>query len=484
MGKKKSHHTEKNSKQQSSQIKKISSVKRAEITLQCERLFRLCSDPAYATQLWDNYLEITKILEKIKRLEDMKTITTKRSTAIKQFIDWLKDNNANIDGISIAEFPGFELGLKAEKSYEANELLLEIPGKLIFSVETAASELSTIQNDPLIQHMPQVALAIALLIERHKTNSKWKAYINMLPTNYSTVLYMTTNDMIELKGSPTLEASLKHCRNIARQYSYFNQFFQNNNNQVSDLLRDVFTYEEYCWAVSTVMTRQNIIPSRNDSQMIHALIPMWDMCNHEEGIITTDFNINSDTCECYVKRSFNKGEQIFINYGLRTNSEFFVHSGFVYPDNKNDGFKLRLGISKSDPLFNDRVNLLEKIGFTSSMTFLLENSSEPITDQMLAFLRIFSMRKNELDHWLESEKIFDLMHRDCSLDTVVEENVKKFLLTRLKLLISNYPTKLEEDIELLKTTMSPSRKMIIQLRVTEKKILAGALEYVEQWIKT
>lgn len=77
------------------------------------------------------------------------------------------------------------------------------------------------------------------------------------------------------------------------------------------------------------------------------------------------------------------------------------------------------------------------------MTFLLENSSEPITDQMLAFLRIFSMRKNELDHWLESEKIFDLMHRDCSLDTVVEENVKKFLLTRLKLLISNYPTKLE-----------------------------------------
>lgn len=140
----------------------------------------------------------------------MKTITTKRSTAIKQFIDWLKDNNANIDGISIAEFPGFELGLKAEKSYEANELLLEIPGKLIFSLETAASELSSIQNDPLIQHMPQVALAIALLIERHKSNSKWKAYINMLPTNYSTVLYMTTNDMIELKGSPTLGTYLEH----------------------------------------------------------------------------------------------------------------------------------------------------------------------------------------------------------------------------------------------------------------------------------
>lgn len=77
------------------------------------------------------------------------------------------------------------------------------------------------------------------------------------------------------------------------------------------------------------------------------------------------------------------------------------------------------------------------------MSFLLENSSEPITDQILAFLRIFSMRKNEIDHWIESDKVFDLMHRDCALDNFVEDNVRKFLLTRLKLLISNYPTKLE-----------------------------------------
>lgn len=53
------------------------------------------------------------------------------------------------------------------------------------------------------------------------------------------------------------------------------------------------------------------------------------------------------------------------------------------------------------------------------------------------------MRKGELDHWLESDKVFDLKHIDCALETVVEENVRKFLLARLKLLIANYPTSQE-----------------------------------------
>ncbi|CAG5097875.1 Similar to Setd3: Actin-histidine N-methyltransferase (Mus musculus) [Cotesia congregata] len=458
MGRKKSHPSK---CKQNTQPKKLSSTKKNEILIQCDKLLRLCSDPEYSTQLWENYLEITAVLEKVKRLEDMKISgTSKRSVAIEQFLKWLQENGANYEGTSIAEFPGYELGLKAGKNFSVNDLLLQIPGKIIFSCETAAPELAALQNDPLIQHMPQVALAIALLIERHKDNSKWKPYLNILPSNYCTVLYMTTNDMIELKGSPTLEAALKHCRNIARQYSYFNQLFNNNSNPVSELLREIFTYEEYCWAVSTVMTRQNIIPSKNGTQMIHALIPMWDMCNHEEGPITTDFNVNSDTCDCYAKRDFKTGDQIFINYGSRTNSDFFVHSGFVTENNKDDGFKLRLGISKSDPLCREKTLLLEKLGFSSTtMTFLLQDSSEPISEQMRAFLRIFSMRKSDLDHWIESDKILDLKHRDCSLDTVVEDN---------------------EDLNLLSTTMSPTKKMILQLRISEKKILKRTLEFIDQ----
>ncbi|XP_043283734.1 actin-histidine N-methyltransferase [Venturia canescens] len=487
MGRKKPHPSSKgkhHQNHQSQQKRTDSNPKKNESNVLCEKLFRLCSDPVDVARLWNNYIELTQVLDDINRLAEMKTRETKRSQATESFLQWLKENNANVDSAALSEFSGYDMGLKANKDFAAGEIILEIPGSIILSTETAAPELSALQNDPLIQHMPQVALAIALLVERHKDNSKWKPYLDILPNTYCTVLYMSALELGELKGSPTLEPALKQSRNIVRQFAYFSQMFYNTRNPVSDLLRPYFNWEEYRWAVSTVMTRQNLIPSKNGTQMIHALIPMWDMCNHEEGEITTDFNLTSDTCVCYAKRSFTQGEQIFINYGPRTNSDFFVHSGFVYPDNKNDGFKLRLGISKADNLYTDRINLLEKLGFTApTVTFLLMSGSEPITEEMLAFLRVFSMRKAELDHWLQSDKVFDLKHRDCALDTVVEENVRKFLLTRLKLLVANYPTTLEEDLVLVTTPMTRERMMPIQLRILEKRILLGALDYVEQWMK-
>ena len=43
------------------------------------------------------------------------------------------------------------------------------------------------------------------------------------------------------------------------------------------------------WAVSTVMTRQNQIPAKDGSRATLGLIPLWDMCNHTNGIV-------SETC--------------------------------------------------------------------------------------------------------------------------------------------------------------------------------------------
>ena len=59
----------------------------------------------------------------------------------------------------------------------------------------------------------------------------------------------------ELRGSPALEDALKQFKYVSRQYAYFYRKFQ------SMILRDYFTFDEYRWAVSTVMTRQNQVSS-------------------------------------------------------------------------------------------------------------------------------------------------------------------------------------------------------------------------------
>lgn len=63
---------------------------------------------------------------------------------------------------------------------------------------------SLIRTDPMLQHMPNVALSLLLLIEKFKPDSFWKPYIAVLPAEYTTVLYFKTNELQELKGSPSL----------------------------------------------------------------------------------------------------------------------------------------------------------------------------------------------------------------------------------------------------------------------------------------
>jgi histone-lysine N-methyltransferase SETD3 len=63
-------------------------------------------------------------------------------------------------------------------------------------------------------------------------------------------------DFKELRGSPAYEDALKQFKFIARQYAYFYKKFQ------AMILRDYFTFDEYRWAVSTVMTRQNQVGNR------------------------------------------------------------------------------------------------------------------------------------------------------------------------------------------------------------------------------
>ena len=70
-------------------------------------------------------------------------------------------------------------------------------------------------------------------------------------STYNTVLYYLPEDFKELRGSPAYEDALKQFKFIARQYAYFYKKFQ------AMILRDYFTFDEYRWAVSTVMTRQN-----------------------------------------------------------------------------------------------------------------------------------------------------------------------------------------------------------------------------------
>lgn len=71
---------------------------------------------------------------------------------------------------------------------------------------------------------------------------------------------------------------------IAFSFSFTIKEINNLQLKLSSIIYDkIISFLIFSWAVSTVMTRLNTIPNEDETQMIHALIPLWDMCNHEEG---------------------------------------------------------------------------------------------------------------------------------------------------------------------------------------------------------
>ena len=125
------------------------------------------------------------------------------------------------------------------------------------------------------------------------------------------------------------------------------------------------TFAEFRWAVAIVMTRQNHIPLEKGNGLDLVLIPVWDMCNHSDGEITTFFNQETQLTEFHAMRDFRQGEQVYIFYGERPNSELLLYSGFVYGDaNKFDRIKLRLALNQNDPLVTLKTALFQKLSLS------------------------------------------------------------------------------------------------------------------------
>ena len=68
------------------------------------------------------------------------------------------------------------------------------------------------------------------------------------------------------------------------------------------------------------------------------------MSNHANGVIRTDYSLESEVCVSYANRFFKAGDEFKIFYGPRSNAELFTHQGFVYPPNKSDTVRIKLGI--------------------------------------------------------------------------------------------------------------------------------------------
>ncbi|XP_035529702.1 actin-histidine N-methyltransferase [Morone saxatilis] len=371
------------------------------------------------------------------------------------------------------------------RDIKADELFLWIPRKMLMTVESAQNSIlgPLYSQDRILQAMGNVTLAFHLLCERSNPASFWLPYIRSLPQEYDTPLYYQQDEVQLLLGTQAVLDILSQYKNTARQYAYFYKLVQTPALNTLPC-KYSFHFEDWLivcdrWAVSSVMTRQNQIPTEDGSRVTLALIPLWDMCNHTNGLITTGYNLEDDRCECVALQDYKENEQIYIFYGTRSNAEFVIHNGFFFQDNAHDRVKIKLGVSKSERLYAMKAEVLARAGIPASCIFALHCNEPPISAQLLAFLRVFCMTEEELKDYLLGDrainKIFTLGNSEFPVSWENEIKLWTFLETRAALLLKTYKTTSEEDRSMLeKPDLSLHSRVAIQLRLAEKQILEKA----------
>ena len=76
---------------------------------------------------------------------------------------------------------------------------------------------------------------------------------------------------------------------------------------------------------------------------VHSFSPTPSLPLPWSGTISTDFNVDLRTCDCFSPSAVKPGKELRIFYGARSNAELFLHQGFVYPPNTGDTLRIKLG---------------------------------------------------------------------------------------------------------------------------------------------
>ena len=453
-------------------------------------LFQKCVNPTGASmpspkELFLAHKEILDMLANIEkhRGESMISQLPKREQCIEEFCAWAKDQNILFENIEIKSVRNGELGVFAVSEMCKEETFIKIPRAAMMASDCLkeSSISSLVENDPMLNSMPNVALALHLLCEVYNEKSNWKPYINILPRHYTNILYFDTDDIENLKGTSMFLQALNTLRSIVRQYAYLSNLFYKHPVAKELGLADKFTFADYKWAVATLMTRQNPIPALNGSlSQVIALIPFLDLCNHKEGPVSIDYNPENRQCECFLMDAVKAGDEILIHYGPRPNTELAVFNGFFYPNNSHDIVKLKLSLSKSDSNYEARQQLIKRLGLEES--FPIGCVPTPIKDSLNAFLLIANSSEEEVKAMLQCDdtELATKLHSGGLVSNETRIKGFKMLKDRCDLCLRVIPD-MSDDIKTLyeNAQLSDTKRLSLSLKMNEKRLLRDAISFID-----
>lgn len=363
------------------------------------------------------------------------------------------------------------LGLIAKKNISRNEVVLEIPNRFWINQDAVvASEIGTVCSGL----KPWVSVALFLIRERFRQDSKWGVYLDILPELTDSTVFWSEEELAEVQGTQLLSTTLGVKEYVQNEFLKVEEEIILPNKQ---LFPAPITSDDFFWAFGILRSRAF---SRLRGQNL-VLIPLADLINHSPNITTEDYAWEIKGAGLFSRDllfslrspvSVKAEEQVLIQYDLdKSNAELALDYGFIESKSERNAYTLTLEISESDPFFGDKLDIAETNGLSETAYFDIV-LGRPLPPALIPYLRLVAL--GGTDAFL-LESIFRNTiwgHLGLPVSRANEELICRVIRDACKSALSGYHTTIEEDEKLMEDENLDSRlKIAVGIRAGEKKVL-------------
>ncbi|WDE13718.1 SET domain-containing histone-lysine N-methyltransferase [Thalassomonas haliotis] len=365
--------------------------------------------------------------------------------------NWLTGQGAILTDIVIRQEEPFNRHLEADRTFVAQESLMQLPLSCIITAPLAQDTLNAQGVSEGYHLTPSMMLSLFLLLQKNTPHSKWLPYIEALPDNHpGHPLFWSETEINALAGSKAADhLSYKKCK-LRQDY---NRFFYDNPFGFEP------GFELFLWAWVCVESRNFTLNIQGEKTL--CLLPFVDMANHDPELgFCWRFDEKSQCCQIFSATDMAPGQQIFCDYGKKSNSRMLIHYGFIPEQNGQDEVELA---------FDDVVHLLMLQGKLQqapadiAYPLSLSVGDEKKFTALMDFFRGLKNLHGQSD-----------ISKECSGLALL----KCICQARLQ----GYATTLQQDeavLEAQKGDLSGSMKNILRLHISEKRIYQNYIDMAD-----
>nr|KAJ3420880.1 Histone-lysine N-methyltransferase setd3 [Polyrhizophydium stewartii] len=386
------------------------------------------------------------------------TAAAAREAAMRGFHEWLDANGVDTACVELAPASpdGLDWGLIARCDIKRHDLVLQIPRRLMLIGSPDTPELARfVKSNMLLASNPSTLLAFRILVEELNPKSFWKPYIDALPRSFNLPMFSSPQVLETFKGTSVYETIMADQLMHVKQFLYILHTLRNNVPEFSD---------------EGHKTRDAL-----------GLIPLFDMCNHVRGEMTTSYNPESSASETFAPLDMRKGDAMCITYGNRPNQDLAMYSGFLDPAFVDNDYLVVIppltAQDLGDKLFVSAVQAL-KIALPKTIK-LRGPPIEETTPLLLTLLRVRGATPDLRQKIAVSADRHAIVPDPSFLPRKAEETVWKTVLMLCTLAQRRAGRAINEDRAML---VAGTADLACRLRVAEHDFAASLVAHVKDRI--